>query len=123
MAGMKALLGDLAKVAMDVVDDIKVTVTYTYVASVGVYDANSDTVSTAGDAVAIFDALLSTRSDNEYDYAKMPDDHLKLVVAALDITFTPTKNDRCVIDGITYEVKRIKYAPGDPLYIMYIQKV
>lgn len=121
MAGMKALLGDLVKVAMDVVDDIKVTVTYTRVSSVDSYDANSDTVATTNTPI-IFQALLSTKSDNEYDYAKMPDDHLKLVVAAQDMPVFPTKNDKCVINSVTYEVKRIKYVPGDPLFIIYIQK-
>lgn len=120
--GFKALTAKLAQVAVGIVGDLAVSVTYTFVSGLPTYDVASDSI-TKTSSTATFKGVLTSRSDNEYDYAKMQDDHLKLIVATADMPAgaTPASEDTCVINGRGYEVKRIKYVPGDPIYIIYLQ--
>lgn len=120
--GFKSLTHSLANVAMNVVGDLKVTVAYTRVSGPMVYDPATDQQVNTTSTIS-FKGLLTNQSVNEYDYAKMPDNHLKLIINTDAINFEPAENDKCVINGRNYEVKRIKYVPGDPIYIIYIQQV
>lgn len=118
---LASLLKNLASSAIKAAGDTVVSVTYTTYVT-GTYDPATDTIAST-ETVHTFDAVPTFIADNEYDYAKVNDIHLKIIVAANDITFVPAGEDHCVIRGAKYEVKRIKGVPGDAIYILYLQQV
>lgn len=119
--GFKALLEKVAKTALKTVGDLKVSVTYTHVTGNATYNPVTDVQTPGATTTVTVEGVLTSRSVNEYDYAKVKDNHLKLIVAATDLGFTPASEDSCVINGVHYEVKRPKFVPGDSIYILYLQ--
>lgn len=120
MAGFKALTAKLAQTAIGIVGDLSVDVTYSHITGMPSYDPLTN-VMTKTVTTETFKGVLTTKSVNEYDYSKVEDSHLKIIVAANLITFVPASEDTCVINGVNYEVKRIKSVPGDAIYLVYIQ--
>lgn len=120
--GLSNLLNNLASGAIKTVGDLATTVTYTRVAPSTGFDAVNDTP-VAVETVVTFSGVLSSFSRNEYDYAKVMDNHLKLVASAKDMGFEPANDDKCEIQGRHYEVKRVKYVPGSSIYIIALQQV
>ncbi len=120
MAGFKSLTAKLAETAIGIVGDLSVNVVYSHVTGLPSYDATTN-VLTKTVTVATFKGVLTTRSVNEYDFSKLEDSHLRIIVAANLISFVPTVQDTCVINGVNYEVKRIRSVPGDAIYLVSIQ--
>ena len=120
--GLKDLTAKLAVTAVKTAGDLSVSVTYTSKSGTSSYDPATDTNTTTPNTVATFVAVLSTESENEYDYAKSNDNHLKMIVPSLSIPFEPSVGDSCVIRGRNYEVKRLGHVPGDAIYKIYVQQ-
>lgn len=119
--GLATLFQSLAQTALKIAGDVAVPVTYTTV-SPGTYDEALDSTRPIT-ATYVFNAVPTSMAANEYDYAKSNDVHMKIIIAANDITFVPATSDECEIKSAKYVVKKVKPVASDAVYILYLQQV
>lgn len=118
--GLKDTVAKLAQAAIKATGDIPVTVTFRSV-KVGQYnpatDAQPETVTTV-----TFQGILTSRRIDEDDNNKVNDTSTKLIAAALDMpSIVPDENDTILINGAMWEIVKLKYVPGDPIYIFTVR--
>lgn len=108
------------KQAIALADDVRTTMTYTRVV-LGTYDPATDARANTTTNYTLVTALVGL-SDMEVDYWPADIVTQKVLIASDDLPIVPQVHDYITINGIRWEIKRIKTAPGGSLFVVYIQE-
>ncbi len=118
--GLRDTVAKLAQSAIKATGDIPVTVTFRSVRP-GQYNPATDTTPETVVTVS-FKGILTSRRIDEDDNNAVVDTSTKLIAAALDMpAVVPDENDTIQINGALWEIVKIKYVPGDPIYVFTIR--
>jgi hypothetical protein len=114
-------LKKLVQSAIQKTGDLAARVTYVKVVP-GVYnpttDATADTLTTYTNVPVVL--TNPTKAESEYF---LPDKITqKVILAALDLPVVPGSPDYFLIDGVRWEINRIKSVPGNSLWVIFIQE-
>lgn len=121
MPALKDKIAKQVQKALQTVGDLAITLTYVYV-TVGSYDVATDTQTTTTLSYPGVTAVSVALTEAEVDYFPGNRNTQKLLIAALDIGAQPKSEDYVLIDGVKWEVKRVKNVPGKSLYIIFVQE-
>ena len=117
---VNALLKRLAK---QVIDDLDVHTAFTYVRSVpGSYDPATDTVTVANTSYAGLNGIETRIIEDDADYIVQNVKMKKLIVPYNSLLFVPTDDDYVTIDGVRWNIHKIKTVPGNAIYIFFIRE-
>ena len=106
--------------AIELADDVRTQVTYRRIA-LGPYDPVSDTRAETITEYPLLTAVVGL-SDAEVDYWPADIVTQKILIAANDLPIVPEVTDNVTINGLRWEVKRVKTTPGGSLYVVFIQE-
>lgn len=118
--GINARIKAAVSRAIELADDIRTTMTYRRV-TLGAYDATTDTRAETVTDYTLVTALVGL-SDQEVDYWPADIVTQKILIASNDLPVVPQVTDYVLINGIRWEVKRVKTAPGGSLFVVFIQE-
>jgi hypothetical protein len=118
--GYRDKIAGLVQKAFQKLGDLPTEVTYTRVVP-GAYDPDTDTTANVTQTYTL-NVVQVGLTEQEQDWWKTNLVTQKLLIAARDLPVVPEENDRVVISGVTWSVKRVKRVPGDSLFIVYIQE-
>lgn len=123
--GLNATLKAAAATALAKTGDLKVACVYTHVPEVTsavTFDPVNDTVTNTS-TVYNFDAILTNLTKAELDWLGIDAVTQKIIVNydALPID-KPTQKDSVVIDGETWQVRRVKGVPGKSVHVIFIRR-
>lgn len=118
--GLSANVSKLVQNAIKKTGDLAARVTYVRVVP-GAYNPTTDTAADTETSYTNIPVVLTNLDQTESDWF-LPDKIMqKMVVAALDLPVSPLVTDYVLIDGVKWEVKRIRTVPGNSLWLVYIQ--
>lgn len=122
--GLVSDLVDSAFLILNSVDsDLVPSVTYQAV-SLGAYDTATDSYTETVTSTTIDDAVQAKFTLSELREATFEHTDEKLVFPASALgAYTPTVNDRVVIDGVQWNVQEIMGVPGKSVHILRIREV
>lgn len=115
-----AQIKKLVQTAISKVGDLADMITYVSVVP-GAYDPASNTTA---DTTQSYQFRCVVTGLNEEETAWFLPDAVtqKLVIAALDLPVRPDRADYVLIEGVRWEVKKVKGVPGRSVWLVYIQE-
>jgi hypothetical protein len=118
--GYRDKIAGLVQKAFQKLGDLPTEITYTRVQP-GVYDPDTDTTADTT-ASYVIKAPLVGLTEAEQDW--WPADLItqKVLIAGRDLPIVPQADDRIIISGVTWSVRKVRQVPGQSLYIVFIQE-
>lgn len=117
----KAGIAKLVENAFPKFGDLRTTVTYRQVVP-GVYDPVTDTTSDTVTNTTVDNAILASLSKAEYGWFPADRNTQKVLIPYNSLPgVTPGEADKIIINGLTWEIVRIKTPTGAALYIFYVE--
>lgn len=111
----------LVKKAFQKTGDLRTTVTFQRLTP-GSYDPATGAVAVSEVEYIINNAILTSISSAEMGWFPADRNTQKLLVAGSDLPVEPTTTDTVEIDGVKWEITRVKQVPGDAIYVLYIME-
>lgn len=115
----RVIVASAVDAAFREIGDLKISVAYTAVV-VGTYDAAADSV-VEGSTTKTIQVVNVRMTDAEMDYFPAGMITQKLLIRGKDLAADPTESDKVVINGATWQVRKIKGVPGKSLWTVYLQ--
>jgi hypothetical protein len=119
--GLKATISKAIKGGFKSLGDIPTLFTYTSVAP-GVYDPVLDETDDVETVYTNVQGLLTSLSEEEVTW--FPADRVtqKVILPMEGLTFDPKGDDYLTIDGVVWQIRRVKDVPGKSVAILFIQE-
>lgn len=121
MGVSSAKIMSLVKKAFQKTGDLRTSLTFRRQVP-GAYDPDTGEASITLTEYTVTEAILTSISSAEMGWFPADRNTQKLLIAGADLPVQPTTTDNVVIDGITWEITRVRNYPGSALYVLYIME-
>lgn len=119
--GLSATIRSSVKAAIRALGDLVTNVTFHSV-TVGVHDSATDSINATSVEYVIPEAVLVALTAAESQW--FPPDRVtqKLLIAGVDMPVDPKTDDNVEIDGVVWQIIRVKAVPGKSLWTLFLQE-
>ena len=111
----------LVQNAIQKTGDLAARITYVSVTP-GAYNPTTDAPADSETTYLDVPVVLTHLDETESQWFLPDSITQKIVLAALDLPVEPKRPDYVTIDGVRWEVKRIRTVPGKSLFLIYVQE-
>lgn len=122
--GLKGTLFDAVDKAFAALDDLPQTILY-YSVTLGGYNLVTDSISTATTLITCQGVKYKSKVETQ-DWKKTELDETKIMIAGsvfANAAIVPKEDDYMLVDGVKYEIKNIRPAPANALYVFVVRAV
>lgn len=121
MAVLAAKIKALVTKAFQKTGDLRTSATFNQI-TVGAYDPATGAPSVATTTTTLTNTILTSISSSEAGWFPADRNTQKLFIAASDLPTRPTLTDNVIIDGVTWEIVKVRTVPGYSLWIVFIME-
>ncbi len=120
--GMKEAFQAAAIAAFNAAGNVKTSVTYHSLGTLGTYDPATGTSAETGGSDLSVSVLLTDFEAEEIDGKVILKTDQNLLIPVLSLSVTPKKDDTVVIDSVEWQVQDWKTDPAEALWEIQIRK-
>jgi len=121
---LKAILSNAVDKAMAALDDVPLTISY-YSVVTGGYSVATDSINVTETLISCQGIKYKSKVETQ-DWKKTELDETKILIAGSVFSaagISPKEDDYMLVEGVKYEIKNIRPAPTNALYVFVVRAV
>jgi hypothetical protein len=122
---LKDTLFTAVNTIMTALEDVPMMISYYSVSPTGSYNVATDSLSKTETLISCQAVKYKSKVETQ-DWKKTELDETKILIAGsvfVDAAVTPKEDDYMIVEGVRYEIKNIRPAPTNALYVFVVRAV